>query len=69
MLRIKSKGKVQRSLQAHSTLCSKGVNFLRHFAGDLRADRDMGEGTGELPALCPVNSELPGNVGAELEVT
>ena len=44
-------------------------NFLHHFAGDLTADRDMGEATGELPALCPVNSELPGNVGAELEVT
>ena len=67
MLHIKSNGQVQRCLQAHFTLHSKSVDFLHHFAGGLRADRNTGQGTGELQF--PVNSELPGNVGAELEVT
>ena len=69
MLHIKSNGQIQRCPQADFTLRSKSVDFLHHFAGDLRADKDTGEGTGELSALFPVNSELPGNVGAELEVT
>ena len=47
----------------------KNVNFLHHFADAWRADRDMGEGIEEPPALFPVNSDLPGNLRDELEVT